>query len=100
MTIIYIKKQNRKRQQIIYLIEGIYAKYQNHNGSCMSFKEIYCSDCEIVLAKYSTRYFTNLDIDMLVRSYFSSHIKNGHAIEIRVVDNKESQTHTSHGERK
>jgi hypothetical protein len=61
----------------------------------MSFKEIYCSDCKMVLAKYSTRYFTNLDINMLVRSYFSSHIKNGHAIESRVVDKHETQTHTS-----
>jgi hypothetical protein len=52
----------------------------------MSFKEIYCSDCKMLLAKYSTKYFTDADINMLVRSYFSSHIKNGHSIETRIIE--------------
>jgi hypothetical protein len=47
------------------------------------FKEIYCSDCKMVLAKYSTKYFT--DPNVLVRSHFFTHIKNGHSMKIRLV---------------
>jgi hypothetical protein len=49
------------------------------------FKEIYCSDCKMVLAKYSTKYFTDLNINGLIRSHFFTHIKNGHSIEMRLV---------------
>ena len=29
----------------------------------LTFKEIYCSDCKTVLARYSTKYFTDTDIN-------------------------------------
>jgi hypothetical protein len=50
------------------------------------FKEIYCSDCKMVLARYSTKYFTDPKINVLVRSHFFTHIKNGHSIEMRLVE--------------
>lgn len=53
-------------------------------------KEIYCSDCKMVLARYSTKYFTDLNINTLVRSHFSYHIKNGHSMETRLVEASES----------
>lgn len=50
------------------------------------FKEIYCADCKIVLARYSTKYFSDSDINELMRLHYSSHIKNGHAMELRLSD--------------
>jgi hypothetical protein len=52
----------------------------------MIFKEIYCSDCKIVLAKYSTKYFTDANINVLVRLHFFMHIRKGHSMETRLVD--------------
>jgi hypothetical protein len=52
----------------------------------LPFKEIYCSDCKTVLARYSTKYFTDADITELVRLHYSAHIKNGHAMETRLAD--------------
>jgi hypothetical protein len=48
------------------------------------FKEVYCADCKMVLARYSVKYFTDADITELVRLHYSDHIKEGHAIETRV----------------
>ena len=50
----------------------------------VSFKEIYCSDCKTVLARYSTKYFTDSDINELVRLHYSAHIKDGHSVATRV----------------
>lgn len=47
------------------------------------FKEVYCADCKMVLAKYFIKYFTDADINELVHVHYSAHIKEGHAIEIR-----------------
>ncbi len=52
----------------------------------MKFKEVFCSDCKMVLARYSTKYFTDLDINVLVRSHFFIHIKKGHSIEMRLIE--------------
>lgn len=52
----------------------------------LAFKEIYCSDCKIVLARYSTKYFTDADINELVRLHYSSHIKDGHSMETRLAE--------------
>jgi hypothetical protein len=43
----------------------------------------------MVLARYSTKYFTDLNIHVLVRSHFQMHIKSGHSIEIRLVEIEE-----------
>jgi hypothetical protein len=47
------------------------------------FREVYCADCKIVLAKYYIKYFTDADINELIHVHYSAHIKEGHAIEIR-----------------
>ena len=52
--------------------------------SVPAFKEVYCSDCKITLAKYSLKYFTDADINELVHVHYSAHIKEGHAIETRL----------------
>jgi hypothetical protein len=58
----------------------------------LKFKEIFCSDCKMVLARYSTKYFTDLNINLLVRSHFSTHIKKGHSMEMRLVETEEWDT--------
>jgi len=40
----------------------------------------------MVLASYSTEYFTDTNINELVRFHFSAHIKNGHSLEMRIVE--------------
>jgi hypothetical protein len=51
-----------------------------------AYKEIYCSDCNLVLAKYSIKYFTDADINELIHLYHSSHIKEGHTIITRITE--------------
>jgi hypothetical protein len=58
----------------------------------MIFKEVFCSDCKMVLARYSTNYFTDLNINLLVRSHFSTHIKMGHSMETRLVETEDFDT--------
>jgi hypothetical protein len=58
----------------------------------MIFKEVFCSDCKMVLARYSTKYFTDLNINLLVRSHFSTHIKMGHSMETRLVETEDFDT--------
>ena len=58
--------------------------------SALMLKQVYCTDCKMVLARYSTKYFTDLNINTLVRSYFSYHIKNGHSMEIHLVESSDS----------
>jgi hypothetical protein len=48
------------------------------------FKEVYCADCKMILARYSVKYFTDMDINELVHIHYSAHIKEGHAIETRL----------------
>jgi hypothetical protein len=52
----------------------------------LPFKEIYCSDCKTVLARYSTKYFTDADINELVHLHYSAHIKNGHSMQTRLAE--------------
>jgi hypothetical protein len=52
----------------------------------MSFKEIYCRDCGIVLAKFNIRYFSDNAISELVRVQYGFHIKNGHSVSTRNID--------------
>jgi hypothetical protein len=55
-------------------------------NTTLTFKEIYCSDCKMVLARYSTKYFTDANINVLVRLHFFLHIRNGHTLETRLVE--------------
>lgn len=59
---------------------------QSAQDTVLTFKEIYCSDCKTVLARYSTKYFTDADINELVRLHYSAHIKDGHLMETRLAD--------------
>jgi hypothetical protein len=78
------------RQSISNSIDRIYMESLPMKNTCLILKEIYCSDCKLVLARYSTKYFTDLNINMLVHSHFSYHIKNGHSMETRLVEASES----------
>jgi hypothetical protein len=46
----------------------------------------------MMLARYSTKYFTDLNINPLVRTHFSMHIKEGHSMEMRFVEAGEYDT--------
>jgi hypothetical protein len=52
----------------------------------MKFKHIYCQDCNTLLAKYNTRYFSDINIAELVRIHYHSHIKDGHSLITRTAD--------------
>ena len=54
----------------------------------MVFKEIYCSDCKIVLAKYNMVYFSVLNIAELAKLHYPLHVKNGHSLVIRMSEEK------------
>gem|GEM_PF-2099482 len=58
----------------------------------LSFKEIHCRDCTMVLAKYNVKYFTDSKIAELIRLYYQAHIKAGHGlVTIDVHRNQESR---------
>jgi hypothetical protein len=58
--------------------------YAQATVSSLPFKEIHCSDCKTMLARYSLKYFTDANINELVRLHFFAHIKNGHSLEMRL----------------
>jgi hypothetical protein len=49
----------------------------------VSFKEIYCQDCKIILAKYNEDYFSDANIDELSKLHYYYHVKEGHSVIIR-----------------
>jgi hypothetical protein len=49
----------------------------------VSFKEIYCQDCEIILARYNDDYFSDDSINELSKHHYYFHIKEGHSIIVR-----------------
>ena len=54
----------------------------------MVFKEIYCLDCNVVLAKYNMVYFSDLNIAELAKLHYPFHVKNGHSLVIRMSEEK------------
>ena len=50
----------------------------------MSFKEIYCQNCKIILARYNDDYFSKDNIDELSKLHFYHHIKEGHSVIVRI----------------
>lgn len=54
----------------------------------MVFKEIYCLDCNIVLAEYNMVYFSDLNIAELAKLHYPLHVKNGHSLVIRMSEEK------------
>jgi hypothetical protein len=47
------------------------------------FKEIYCQDCKIILARYNEDYFSEATIDELSQLHYYYHIREGHSIIVR-----------------
>lgn len=47
------------------------------------FKEIYCQDCKIILARYNEDYFSDSSIDELSKLHYFYHIREGHSIVVR-----------------
>lgn len=47
------------------------------------FKEIYCQDCKIILARYNEDYFSEASIDELSKLHYYFHIREGHSIIVR-----------------
>lgn len=47
------------------------------------FKEIYCQDCKIILARYNEDYFSETSIDELSKLHYYFHIREGHSIIVR-----------------
>lgn len=55
------------------------------------FKEIYCQDCKIILARYNEDYFSEASIDELSKLHYYFHIREGHSIIVRKkTDNSKS----------
>jgi hypothetical protein len=53
----------------------------------VSFKEIYCQDCKIILARYNEDYFSDASIDELSKLHYYYHVKEGHSVIIRKKNN-------------
>jgi hypothetical protein len=58
---------------------------EGKDQSRFQFKEIYCRDCAKVLARYSSKYFSEADIAELIHLHHSWHVKSGHAMQTRIV---------------
>jgi predicted transcriptional regulator len=55
------------------------------------FKEIYCQDCKIILARYNEDFFSEASIDELSKLHYYFHIREGHSIIVRKkTDNSKS----------
>lgn len=55
------------------------------------FKEIYCQDCKIILARYNEDYFSDSSIDELSKLHYYYHVREGHSIIVRKkTDNEKS----------
>lgn len=49
------------------------------------FKEVICQDCNLVLARYNSEYFSDLKVTELTRVHYSSHIRSGHSVTTRLM---------------
>ncbi len=49
----------------------------------MEFREIYCSNCKKVLGRYNIKFYNDGKISELINSTYSTHVKNGHHVNIR-----------------
>ncbi len=53
------------------------------SNEAVPFKEIYCRDCKIILARYNIEYFSDDSINELSKLHYYYHIKEGHSIIVR-----------------
>jgi len=49
----------------------------------MEFREIYCNDCKIILARYNVKYYTEDIIAELIQTVHVLHARGGHHIKIQ-----------------
>ena len=49
----------------------------------MEFREIYCSNCKKVLGRYNIKFYNDEKIGELIHSAHSTHVRNGHQVNIR-----------------
>ena len=49
----------------------------------MEFKEVYCINCKKILGRYNIKFYNEDKINELLKTTHSSHIKNGHEVNIR-----------------
>lgn len=49
----------------------------------MEFKEVYCVNCKKVLGRYNVKYYHDDKIGELLNTAHSTHIRNGHQVNIR-----------------
>ena len=51
----------------------------------MGFKEIFCNDCKVILARYNSDYFSDLKVIELTRLHHNNHIRSGHSVTTRLM---------------
>ncbi|EIJ66885.1 hypothetical protein BD31_I0423 [Candidatus Nitrosopumilus salaria BD31] len=49
----------------------------------MEFKEVYCQNCKKVIGRYNIKFYNDEKINELLKTTHSTHIKNGHQVNIR-----------------
>ena len=49
----------------------------------MDFREVYCTNCKKVLGRYNIKFYSEDKIDELLNTDHSTHIRNGHQVNIR-----------------
>ena len=54
----------------------------------MGFKEVFCHDCNTILARYNADYFSDLKVTELTRLHHNSHIRSGHSVTTRLIGDK------------
>lgn len=52
----------------------------------MRYSQVYCRNCKRVLGRYNRKFYTDDRIGELLRTGHSVHVKEGHEVEIRIVD--------------
>ena len=52
----------------------------------LEFTEVYCNNCKKVLGQYNPKFYNDDKIGELLKTNHSSHIKNGHQVNIRKIE--------------
>ncbi len=49
------------------------------------FREVYCTNCKKVIGRYNVKFYNDDKVGELLKTAHSTHIKNGHLLNIRKV---------------
>ena len=49
----------------------------------MEFQEIYCSNCKRIIGKYNRKYYSDDQINEILRLNHATHVRDGHQIRFR-----------------